>query len=326
MFEVSMRRHALTYRTFGMPLETLKMETSDVPGLSEDKLRVRMLYAPVNPSDLIPITGAYSHRVRLPAVAGYEGVGCVIDAPQEYSSLIGKRVLPLRGDGTWQTIVECDPALAVPVPDTIADDVAARAYINPLAALTMLETWPVEGKRVLLTGAGSNCAEYLGAWAYQYGAKEVVGIYRSDSRVTRLKKLGIKPVSIQNMSQISSVARETDIVFDALGGPVAANILQLMAPGTRFIAYGLLTGQAIQLASKPGAHYKRFHLRDSLAGMPAETWQRKFLAIWGLLGQTELPNYQVFPSQEWRQAIEMALCPSSQKVILDFADLAPHDK
>ncbi|MDQ7731913.1 zinc-dependent alcohol dehydrogenase family protein [Halomonas sp. SpR1] len=321
-----MRRHALTYRTFGMPLETLKMETSDVPGLSEDKLRVRMLYAPVNPSDLIPITGAYSHRVRLPAVAGYEGVGCVIDAPQEYSNLIGKRVLPLRGDGTWQTIVECDPALAVPVPDTISDDVAARAYINPLAALTMLETWPVKGKRVLLTGAGSNCAEFLGVWAYQQGAKEVIGIYRSESRVARLEKLGIEPVSIQNMSQISSVARESDIVFDALGGPVAANILQRIAPGTRFIAYGLLTGQAIQLASKLGAHYKRFHLRDSLARMSAQTWQHKFSAIWSLLGQTELPNYQVFPSQEWRQAIEMTLCPSSQKVILDFADLAPHDK
>ncbi|MDQ7728965.1 zinc-dependent alcohol dehydrogenase family protein [Halomonas sp. SpR8] len=302
------------------------METSDVPGMSADKLRVRMSCAPVNPSDLIPITGAYSHRIKLPAVAGYEGVGRVIAAPGEYSKLIGKRVLPLRGDGTWQTIVECDPALAVPVPDTISDDVAARAYINPLAALTMLETWPVAGRRVLLTGAGSNCSEYLGAWAYQYGAKEVVGIYRSDSRVTRLKKLGIKPVPIQNMSQISYVARESDIVFDALGGLVAAKILQLMAPGTSFIAYGLLTGQAIQLDSKPCAHYKRFHLRDSLARMSAETWQHKFLSIWKLLGQTDIPSYQVFPSQEWRQAVERALCPSSQKVILDFADLAPHDK
>ena len=154
ILEAPMRRHALIYRSFGAPLETLEMEASDVSGLREDKLWVRMLCAPVNPSDLIPITGAYSHRIKLPAVAGYEGIGVVIDAPPEYSNLIGKRVLPLRGDGTWQTIVECDPALAVPVPDTISDAIAARAYINPLAALTMLETWPVEGRRVLLTGAG----------------------------------------------------------------------------------------------------------------------------------------------------------------------------
>ncbi len=316
-----MRRHALTYRAFGRPLETLEMETSEVPEMVEGKLRVRMLCAPVNPSDLIPITGAYSHRISLPAVAGYEGVGRVIDAPQEYSNLIGKRVLPLRGDGTWQTILDCDPTLAVPVPDNISDAIAVRAYINPLAALTMLETWPVEGQRVLLTGAGSNCAEYLGVWAYQHGAKEVVGIYRSESRVTRLEQLGIKPVSIYDTSQISHVARESDIVFDALGGSVAANILKLMAPEAMFIAYGLLTGQAIQLDAKPGAHYRKFHLRDSLAGMLAETWQHKFLAIWKLLGQSAMPDYQVLPSQKWRQAVERAHCPSGQKVLLNFSTL-----
>ncbi|MCC5903503.1 MAG: zinc-dependent alcohol dehydrogenase family protein [Halomonas sp.] len=322
MSEVSMRRHALTYRAFGRPLETLKMETSEVPDMGEGKLRVRMLCAPVNPSDLIPITGAYSHRIRLPAVAGYEGVGRVIAAPREYSYLVGKRVLPLRGDGTWQTILDCDPVLAVPVPDTIPDAIAARAYINPLAALVMLETWPVKGKRILLTGAGSNCAEYLGVWAYQHGAKEVIGIYRSESRVARLEKLGIKPVSIRDMSKISHLARKSDWVFDALGGAVAADILQSMAPESTFIAYGLLTGQAIQPGVKPCARYRRFHLRDSLARMPAETWQQSFLAIWRLLGPSAMPDYQVFPGQEWRQAVEVALCPSSQKALLDFADLA----
>ncbi|MBS3667481.1 MULTISPECIES: zinc-dependent alcohol dehydrogenase family protein [Halomonadaceae] len=324
MFEVTMRRHALTYRAFGRPLETLNMETADVPRLGEGKLRVRMLCAPVNPSDLIPISGAYSHRIKLPAVAGYEGVGRVIEAPRQYASLIGKRVLPLRGEGTWQTVLDCDAALAVPVPDTISDAVAARAYINPLAALTMLKTWPVEGKRVLLSGAGSNCADYLGAWAYQHGAREVVGIYRSESRVARLEQLGIKPISIHNMPKISRMARESDVVFDALGGRVAANILQLMAPGATFIAYGLLTGQAIQLDSKPCARYRRFHLRDSLASMSGETWQHKFSAIWRLLDQSAMPDYQVFSRQEWRQAVEMALSPSGPKVLLDFT-LPLHD-
>lgn len=286
-----------------------------------EELMVKMSYAPVNPSDLIPISGAYSHRIRLPAVAGYEGVGRVIDAPQKYSYLIGKRVLPLRGEGTWQTILGCDAALAVPVPDAISDAVAARAYINPLAALTMLETWPVKGKRVLLTGAGSNCADYLGTWAYKHGAREVVGIYRSESRLARLEQLGIKPISIQEMALISRVARESDMVFDSLGGPVAASILQSMASGTTFIAYGLLTGQAIQVNSKPRALYRKFHLRDSLSRMSVEAWQNKFLAIWGLLDQIEMPGYQVFPAQDWRQAVEMALCASGQKVLLNFSTL-----
>lgn len=114
------------------------------------------------------------------------------------------------------------------------------------------------------------------------------------------------------------------MVFDSLGGPVASNILQLTAPGGMFIAYGLLTGQAIQLDAKPRAHYRRFHLRDSLARMSAEAWQHKFSHIWRLLSQADMPNYQVFPCQEWRQAVEAALCPSGQKVLLDFT-LPLHD-
>ncbi|VDZ88844.1 alcohol dehydrogenase [Lelliottia amnigena] len=74
-----------------------------------------MLFSPVNASDLIPMTGAYRHRTPLPAVAGYEGVGVVTEGPPHW---LGKRVLPLRGQGTWQNSVDCPMALAVPVRTT----------------------------------------------------------------------------------------------------------------------------------------------------------------------------------------------------------------
>lgn len=316
-----MHRYALAYHSFGSPLEKLNMEIAEIPALTDNTLRVRMSCVPINPSDLIPITGAYAHRISLPTVAGYEGVGHVIDAPHDYAHLIGKRVLPLRNEGTWQTTVDCDPALAVPVPDHISDEVAARAYINPLAALTMLESCPVKGKRVLLSGAGSNCAEYLGAWAYHHGAAEVTGIYRSDHRVSRMKKFGIRPVSMQDTSQISFFADKSDVVFDALGGPIATNILRLMASGSTFIAYGLLTSQAIRLDSKPLAHYRKFHLRDSLANMTTDVWQDKFSAIWELLSKTDMPGFQIYSCNDWREAVSEALRPGSQKVLLDFTDL-----
>lgn len=317
-----MHRYALAYHSFGSPLETLNMEIAEIPALTDNTLRVRMSCACVNPSDLIPITGAYAHRIKLPAVAGYEGVGHVIAAPQNYAHLIGKRVLPLRSEGTWQTTVDCDPALAVPVPDHISDEVAARAYINPLAALTMLETWPVKGKRVLLSGAGSNCAEYLGDWAYHQGAAEVTGVYRSDSRVSRMKQFGIRPVSMQDTSQISCLARQADVVFDALGGPIAANILRLMANGSTFIAYGLLSGQAIRLDATPLAHYRKFHLRERLATLTTEVWQEKFSAIWALLSETEMADFKMYACNDWREAVSEALRPGSPKVLLDFSNRA----
>jgi NADPH:quinone reductase-like Zn-dependent oxidoreductase len=53
----------------------------------------------------------------------------VVDAPSGACVVPGQRVLPLRGEGTWQSHLDIANWL-VPVPDEIDDRLAARAYIN----------------------------------------------------------------------------------------------------------------------------------------------------------------------------------------------------
>ena len=313
-----MDNFALVYRTFGSPGDCLRLESAPLSAPDAGLLRVAMSLAPINPSDLIPITGAYSHRITLPLVAGYEGVGRVVAAPQEHSHLLGQRVLPLRGPGTWQNHVDCDPALAVPVPENIEDQVAARGYINPLAALKMLDIWPVKGKRVLLSGAGSTCADLLGHWARLQGAEDVVGIYRSENRVERMNALGITPISIADRSHVLSAASEADLTFDALGGPLASLMLDAMRAGSVFIGYGLLAGQPVRPSRQPEADHKRFHLRHSIAAMSAEVWQGQFTTIWKLLSETGLPDVQVFPFENWQAALAETLRPGAPKPMLNF--------
>lgn len=94
-----------------------------------------MLARPINPSDLIPIRGSYAHRISLPNIPGYEGVGIVEEVgPLVSKNLIGKRVLPLLGEGTWQEFVKTSAEYAVCIPDTIDDFTAAQLYINPVTA------------------------------------------------------------------------------------------------------------------------------------------------------------------------------------------------
>jgi NADPH:quinone reductase-like Zn-dependent oxidoreductase len=94
---------ALIYRTFGAPESVLSLQRVEAEELATDRVRV-LWRSPVNASDLIPITGAYRHRITLPAIAGYEGVGTVIQAPPQAAHLLGKRVLPLRGQGTGSNV------------------------------------------------------------------------------------------------------------------------------------------------------------------------------------------------------------------------------
>ena len=315
-------RLSFVYKDFGSPLAVLDLVETELPSLSPGRLRVAVSHVPVNPSDLIPITGAYSHRTVLPAIAGYEGVGRVIGAPAELSHLLGRRVLPLRGEGTWQTIVDCPADHAVEVPEAICDLVAARAYVNPLAAFTMLQNWPVRDRTILLTGAGSSCANYLGNWAKRQGAERVVGIYRSECRAKQMRALGIEPVAMQAGAKILEVAKQADVTFDALGGDIASKILAMMREGTSFVAYGLLSGKPVTVTEKTTATYSRFHMRDHLRSFGRLGALEAFETIWPLLLKSPPPEPAVLPARSWREALAEVVKPGAQKQVLDISSLA----
>ncbi|WOJ98159.1 zinc-dependent alcohol dehydrogenase family protein [Congregibacter brevis] len=290
--------------------------------LQPNTVRVAMTYAPINPSDLIPITGAYRQRIGLPTIAGYEGVGLVIEAPAEFSHLLGQRVLPLRGEGTWQTVVDCPATCAVEVPDGISDLLAARAYINPLAALTMLHLWPPKGKVILLTAAGSECAEYLGRWALRQGAARVLGIYRSECRVDRLAECGIEPISILDRHAIHDASVQANIAFDALGGEIGTAALGHMRHEAKFVSYGLLSNEPVAIGSEQSSGYHRFHLRDHLPSFLGPAMQNAFAGIWPRLAETGPLAPRVFGAQYWQEALEETTRPGGRKSVLDLAELS----
>ncbi len=298
-----MENAGLWYRSFGSPQETLALERSMIAPRASGMLRVQMLCAPINPSDLIPVTGAYRQRTILPQVAGYEGVGCVLEAPTTHQHLIGSRVLPLRGTGTWQHIVDCDPKWAISVPDVITNDVAARAYINPMAARVMLGKWPVAKKTVMLTGAGSTCADLLAQWAFAEGAKAVFGVYRSTDRVSALRAMGLDVISMYDLSGLRSAAIKADITFDCVGGALGSMILKNMRPGSELVGYGLLSGEPVLGHSQSGALLRRFHLRDWLLDSTENEWQTSFGVIWKNLKPSDLPPPKWFRLPDWEKAL-----------------------
>ncbi|KKI44197.1 alcohol dehydrogenase [Obesumbacterium proteus] len=297
-----MKNTAIWYRHFGVPEQTLKLETAPMGLLTPDLMRVRMLLSPVNASDLIPVTGAYGHRVKPPLVAGYEGVGQVISAPESWSHLVGKRVLPLCGQGTWQSFVDCPSEFAIPVPDWIDSDLAARAYINPVAAMMMLRLYAPEGKHVLLTAAGSDCGLLLGQWALRLGALSVTGIHRSAAHASRLAACGITSVSLEDVVAISRFASGSDLVFDATGGELATSILQQLPESSTFISYGLLSGNPFK-QQHPRPVVRWFHIRNYLNSWNSQQWHSLFSEIWSLLNTSMYSDSVRYPLYSWKEAI-----------------------
>ena len=68
---------AVAFDAFGEPTQVLQIREVPLPEPRPGQVRIRMIASPINPSDLLMIRGEYGKRPKLPASAGFEGVGVV---------------------------------------------------------------------------------------------------------------------------------------------------------------------------------------------------------------------------------------------------------
>ena len=306
--EISMNNNlTLSYNKFGDPKSVIELMEKQLQPLSSSMIRVRMILSPINPSDLIPITGAYSHRIQLPSVVGYEGVGKVVDAHGKYKALIDSRVLLIKSEGTWQHYVDCHPTKIIKVPGYINNEVACRSYINPLSAYSMLMRWKPYGKVILVTGGGSECSQILGQWALMMGAKKVISVYRSSEHIEVLKRLGFTPISESELLALSDAAKISDLIFDAVGGSIGSLILDKIQTNSTFVMYGLLSGHPLNINKEKQKVVNRFHLRDVMGALSDSDIAKQFEKIWLLLSNTNIHSIKYFNINEWQVALDYFL-------------------
>jgi len=236
------------------------------PAPSPGGVLVRMRLSPVNPSDLIPVTGAYRNRTELPFTPGFEGVGVVTEAGEGVDrAMIGRRVLPLGSAGCWQACKVAAADWCVEVPGDITDEEAAGAYINPLTALLMVRALaPKPGDAVGITAAASAIGRMLVRMVAAAGAHPVA-IVRSTRAHEALRD---EPAEIL-MECVSLPPLSAGL--DAVGGPSGALLAQAVQPGGRLFHYGLLSGRPLP---HPGhVELTLFRLRDLVHAMPRAEFQ-----------------------------------------------------
>ena len=240
----------------------LSLVESPLPSLQRDQVLVRVEGAPMNPSDLAlllgpadlatasvsgpperPIFTATVPPDRLPMVAGRldqslpvgnEGAGVVIDAGEAARDLVGKTVA-LASGGMFARYRVASSRECMPLPAGTSPAQGASAFVNPMTALSMVETMRREGHTALVhTAAASNLGQMLVRVCTNDGVP-LVNIVRSAEQVKILRELGATHV----LDSTSSTFRENlveaiaatgaTLGFDAIsGGPLAGQILGAM--------------------------------------------------------------------------------------------------
>ncbi|SFJ30120.1 NADPH:quinone reductase [Halobacillus dabanensis] len=297
--------NCIKFYEFGRPQDVLKVESIDIEPPKDDDVLVRMVARPINPSDLIPIRGSYSHRISLPNIPGYEGVGIVEDVGTSVSpNLIGKRVLPLRGEGTWQEYVKTKAELAVVVPHSIDDFTASQMYINPITAwVVCTEVLKLRADDVLLVNAcGSSIGRIFAQLSKVIGFR-LIAVTRNNKHTDDLLRLGASDVIDTSENSLYETVMEltnglgADAAIDSVGGVPGTNLAFSVHPNGVFLTIGLLSGIQVDwrvIKNKARVNANIFHLRHWNQNVSPERWQDTFNHVMTLINDRRLHLRSVY--------------------------------
>jgi len=285
----------------------------DTPTPSDDEVLIEILAAPINPSDLallttfggdlsnINISGSGDDTVASmkvhPAVmksmksrmdksmaAGNEGAGVVVDAGVNAKGLIGKTV-GLAG-GSMYAQYKCAPAMnCLVMEDGTTPSEAASSFVNPLTALSFVETMKMENHSAIVhTAAASNLGQMLVKICQSDGIP-LVNIVRKEEQVEILKGIGAEYVCNTSdpdfMESLINALVETGATlgFDATGGGNGGEL-----PGQILTAMEVAANKNSEQYSRYGSEtYKQVYIYGGLDRTPT-VLTRAYGMSWGLGG------------------------------------------
>lgn len=282
----------------------LELAEQDVPEPGGSEVVVAVEASPINPSDLGVLLGAvdpgtlrpdgpdlvgtvpetalavYRDRLDKPLPVGNEGAGTVVAAGPDAAALIGRRVA-LFGGRMWADYRVAEAAAVVELPDDVSTAEGAALFVNPLTALSMVETMRAEGHSALVhTAAASNLGQMLVRICAADGIG-LVNIIRRPEQAQVLRDLGAAHVVDSSQpdfaDRLTEAVRDTGatLAFDAIGGgSLASSILTAMEraqpPLTSWTPYGTTV-------------HKQVYIYGSLDFSPTVI-DRRFGLTWGVGG------------------------------------------
>ena len=247
--------------------------------------RDTLLTAPVSPQGLRVMKA----RIDQALPVGNEGAGTVVAAgdSEAAQALMGK-IVAVMGGGMYGQYRCVNAMMCLPLmPGNTAKD-GASSFVNPLTALSFLETMRMEGHTAIVhTAAASNLGQMLNRICQADGV-DLINIVRKQEQVDLLKAMGAK--YIVNSSDDSFMADLADAIH-ATGATLGFD-----ATGGGKLASDILTAMEAAAARTPGEYsiygsikHKQVYLYGGLDVSPT-TLSRGYGMAWGVGGWL-LPNF-----------------------------------
>lgn len=240
-----------------VPQDVIRPVPFEKPAPGPGQVLIEVLAAPINPSDIMTLTGDYGMLPPLPAVGGNEGVGRVIElGPEVRHPAIGQVVLLPVGSGTWTTHLLAEARSLLPLPDTIDPRQLAMITINPpTASLLLTEFVDLHaGDWVIQNAANSSVGGYLIQLAKIRGFR-TINVVRREAAAEAVRKLGgdvvlVDGPDLRKQVRAAVTKGEIRLGIDAVGGEACDRLASCLATGATLVNYGRMSGEPCQVSSQ----------------------------------------------------------------------------
>jgi trans-2-enoyl-CoA reductase len=307
------------FAAFGTPHEVAEcVEVEDAAAPGDGAMAVDVLAFPINPADLLTISGAYAVRPKLPATLGAEGVGRITAIGSGASGLApGDLVMILARDNWCQRRrLPAGMVLKLPADGNVLQ--LAMLKVNPATALLMLRSYVelAPGDWLIQDTANSGVGTNLIRLAKADGVR-TVNVVRRPELIVPLKEIGADAVVVDGEDLAGQVERATGgapirLAIDAIGGDIVMRLADCLAEGGTVVNYGLLSGKPCMLGSRhtifKGITLTGFWLQKVLTGMARPDLEKLYanLAFRVASGELRVDVEKTYPIEEIKVALAHA--------------------
>lgn len=237
-----------------VPHEVIEAVELQLPPPGAGQVRVKVLAAPINPSDVLTLTGEYGMLPPLPAIGGNEGVGKIEELGPDVSKLtVGQIVLLPVGSGTWVTHLNAEASKLIALPDADPQQLAMLTVNPPTASLLLSQFVDLQPSEWLIqNAANSGVGSYIMQLAKLRGFK-TVNVVRRDSAIAATQQDGGDVVLVDGPDLAKRVREATGsatlrLAIDAVGGAATDHLAACLGEGGVVVNYGMMSGEPCQVS------------------------------------------------------------------------------
>jgi NADPH2:quinone reductase len=161
----------------------------------------------------------------------------------------GARVVGVLQTGAWAEQIAVPSTNLAVLPESVSFPQASTLPVAGLTALYALDRSPgLNGRNLLVTGASGG----VGIFAVQlakHGGATVTGLVRQEKHAQSVRDAGADHVIADETGEAAREYAPYNVILEAVGGSVIANVLSMLAQFGVMVVYGVSMGGQVTLDS-----------------------------------------------------------------------------